>query len=161
MTEEKVYQCLVAIYAVFQKVAPARGGPTVKMLAQKVADIPDHLDEYIVDKLAERDTMPQNMINAFKGAWMTWRMENPNLVQRERCPVCQGSGGWTYYKELEGRWRELFSFCPMCAQKDGHVCKTPAQLREDGLLVLPPGYRGGACAFRRAHGLNVYPVEML
>lgn len=160
MSEDKVYECLVAIYAVFQKVAPARNSPTVKMLASKVQDIPDTLDTYIVDKMIERDTMPANLIGAFHGAWASWRMENPNLVRRERCPMCQGSGGWTYYKELEGRWRELFSFCPVCSKKDGHVCKTPAQLREEGLLVLPTDYPGGACAFRQARRIPVYALEV-
>lgn len=161
MTEEKAYQCLVAVYAIFNKTAPGRSSPQVQMLAAKTQDIPDSLDTYIVDKMTERDTMPQNLINAFRGAWATWRRENPNLVARETCPVCHGRGGWTYYKAIEGRWRELFSFCPACCQRDGHVCKTAAQLREEGLLVLPDDYPGGACAFRRDKGLAVYPVELM
>lgn len=160
MTEQKVYECLVAIYAIFSKTAPSRSSPTVKMLAQKVQDIPDSLDEYIVAKMTERDTMPQNLINAFNGAWASWRMENPNLVRRERCPMCQGAGGWTYYKELEGSWRELFSFCPVCSKQEGHVCKSPAALREEGLLVVPTDYRGGPCAFRQKHRIPVYALEV-
>lgn len=159
MTEQKVYECLVAIYAIFSKTAPSRSSPTVKMLAQKVQEIPDHLDEYIVDKMTERETMPQNLISAFRGAWATWRMENPNLVTRERCRLCQGQGGWTYYKQLDGRWREFFSFCPACSPREGHVCKPPAQLREEGLLVLPHDYPGGPCAFRRDKNLNCYDME--
>ena len=156
MSEDKVFQCLVAIYAVFQKTAPSRSSPTVKMLASKVQDIPDRLDTYIVDKIAERDTLPQNLINAFKGAWTTWRMENPGMVRHETCPVCHGHGGWLYFREAEGRLREFFSFCPVCSRKEGMVCKTEAELLESGLLVLPNDYPGGRLKFIADHDLALY-----
>ena len=148
MTEETAYRCLVAIYGIYGKVAPAAGSATVKMLAQRVTDIPDRLASYVVDKVGDQNTLPQNLSKAFRGAWHTWQMENPNQMHTEACRVCGGFGGWNYYhNDEDGILREYFSFCPVCSWKEGRKCKTQAELEELGLLVLPNDYPGGRLKF--------------
>lgn len=157
MTEQTVCDVLGEIYAVFQRTAPARSSRIVSKLAEKCEDIPDYAAEYIEDCVTSQKTMPVNIVQAFRDAWTSYCLANPEAVSsRSTCAVCSGDGGWEAWEPMEnGSFHHFFALCPKCRpRKDGRKYPHPYELQRRGVLVMPHGYPGGRLAFEKAHELE-------
>lgn len=157
MTENTVYDVLCEIYAVFQRTAPVRNARIVSKLAEKCEDIPDYVAEYIEDSVTQQKALPVNMVQAFRDAWNSYCLANPEAAgDGPTCPVCSGDGGWEAWEPMgEGKTHHFFALCPKCRpRKDGRKYPHPYDLQRRGCLVMPHGYPGGRLAFEKAHGLE-------
>ncbi len=161
MTPQVAYQLAAGICHTFGRQAPAREGGQFAMLLGNLERVPDDCAGYIYQRARELENMPANLSRFCTLCWEQWKADDPDGAGRSPCRTCAGSGGWTFFRRADGRWREFFSPCPECASIPPRLrsrlrpsCQTPEQLRARGCLVLPPDYPGGAAAFRRDKGLE-------
>ena len=138
MTEDVLYSCLQDIFAIFGRREPARHSAVVQVLMadESVKEIPDGVRDYVINRFKQLDTMPANLVKAFRGAWETYQLENPASIYREACQTCSGNGGWEAWEPDE----------------DGGMHHFFAPWR--GCLVMPSGYKGGRLQFEADHGLS-------
>lgn len=153
MKEALVYNLACRIYSTFGRNEPSVSSGVVRALSANVKEIPDRIAEYIYDRICQQDNLPQNLTRAFRGAWETYRMENPNAVYRETCPSCGGTGGWDAWEPDGKGWHHFFAVCPACGpKKEGRVWRDPRQLRSRGCLVRPTSV--GMIDFMRSNNLT-------
>lgn len=158
MTEDVLYSCLQDIFAIFCRREPARHSAIVQVLIndESVKEIPDGVRDYVISRFKQLDTMPANLVKAFRGAWETYQLENPASIYREACQTCSGNGGWEAWEpDEDGSMHHFFAPCPKCGpRKGGRVYPHPSALLQRGCLVMPSGYKGGRLQFEADHGLS-------
>lgn len=155
MREDEVYAAVAEIYAIFGKNPPSRSSAVVEVLAKRVEDIPDRVRGYIVDRVALNKAMPTNLVQAFRDAWDSYCLAHPTAkAEKAYCRMCYGNGGWVYFKVIEGRSCQFWSFCPHCQPENEATRKTPRQLQDEGALVVPSNYAGGVAKFRVDYGID-------
>lgn len=155
MTEDTVYSAISEIYAIFGKNAPSRSSTVTEVIARRVEDIPDRVRDYIVDRVAMQKALPANLSQAFRDAWESYCLAHPTAkAEKAYCRMCYGNGGWVYFKVIEGRTCQFWSFCPHCTPENEATRKTPRQLQDEGALVVPSNYTGGVARFRMDYGID-------
>ena len=156
MSEDDVYKAIAEIYAIFGKNPPSSSSAVVKVLADRVEDIPSRVRGYIVDRIAMNKSMPTNLVQAFRDAWDSYCQAHPTAkADKAYCQYCYGNGGWVYFKAgKDGRAWQFWSFCPHCQPENEATRKTPRQLTDEGALVVPSTYPGGVAKFRMDYGID-------
>lgn len=160
MHEDEVYAAVAEIYAIFGKNPPSRNHAVVEVLARRVEDIPDRVRGYIVDRVALNKAMPTNLVQAFRDAWDSYCLAHPTAkAEKNQCRMCYGNGGWNYFKVIDGKTWQFWSFCPHCTPQNEATRKTPRQLQDEGALVVPSTYPGGLAKFRMDYGIDEMAQE--
>ena len=159
MSEDDVYKAIAEIYAIFGKNPPSSSSAVVKVLADRVEDIPSRVRGYIVDRIAMNKAMPTNLVQAFREAWDSYCQAHPTASQNggHKCQYCYGNGGWNYFRP---DWPMPFwSYCPHCTPQNEATRLTPRQLMDKGYKVVPSNYHGGLERFRQVEILGQASAE--
>lgn len=148
---------LDALHALFGKSAPEPA--RAQALWERVAGYPDAVLPLVERRLELEEKLPANLYRVFHAAhedWLRRRAVRRKAAPRPSCAVCAGQGGfWCWMPDGAGGWHHFFAPCGRCQPPSGRARPSPGALRARGVLVMPPGYRGGPTAFDRDHALGV------
>lgn len=165
MREDRILWLVDRIYNTFGRTVPKQGSGQMQVLCDNLSELPDECARYIARKATDLDDMPRNLTKFCFACWREWQTENPGNGYRDVCGTCNGDGGWTYFRQVEGNngqeWHEFFSPCPVCTylaprhrEKIKPLCKYPWDLEKEGCIVMPAGYKGGVLQFKSDKGIG-------
>ena len=168
MNSRTAYNTFDSIYCVFGRQAPREASGQFQTLLTNIAEIPDECASYIYQRATDLDSLPQNLTKFFRTCFEAWKSDNPGKLYRESCQTCGGSGGWTYFRQIEdGSMHEFFSPCPSCTwiphnlrEKVRPACQTPPQLKQRGCWPVSPSYKGGLLKYRIDANLDAKPEHI-
>jgi len=164
MREDKLLWLVERIYFTFNKQPPKQSSGQFTVLRDALEDVPDNCIRHIARRVQDLDDMPRNLIKFCFACWREWQAENGEGGY-VKCETCGGSGGWTYFKHVQGddgmEWHEFFSPCPACTyiiprlrEKVRPCCKKPWELEREGAVIMPHDYPGGSLQFASDNGFG-------
>lgn len=162
MTEANFVSLCEGVYADFGRSCPPQSGPVLSRLWGRVKDIPDEAVTFICDRLSEEDKFPVNMGKAIWASWDAYLSAHPHrrkLTDKPTCRWCNDGWFWCWERPELGseEYTRFVSPCPSCNRHTGQPTPVLAELKNRGVLVMPPDYPGGPLAFEWDRGLRPRP----
>lgn len=100
------------------------GQDTILAWLPDLEHIPDEAGKWITRKICnEADSMPRNIVKAFKDLWGAYKSENPDKIKRretEFCTVC-GDSGLIWFRYHVGGHRSPHESCVRCGHCENHA----------------------------------------
>ena len=114
MQEQTFRDAIEVIYSTFGRSSPS--GAIAGAIRDRVRHIPDEAVPWIVAKICDEATIPQNVGRAIVREWDAWQLAHPQRVVKNQCPAGCDGGVRHYWLPKDGRWMHFVFMCPACAE---------------------------------------------